>query len=212
MAGKTERRDTFRSRQVLGWEGTGRTQWRMVRSFSERRNLGGGSWLPDFLIRSVKVFTSILVFPCSWRLSFSHSVLSSSLQPMDCSTPGIPVLYHLLELAQTHVHWVSDAIQASVLCHPLLLLPSIFPSIMVFSNELALHIRCQSIAALASASVLPMNIQDWSHLGLTGLIFLQSKGLSRVFSNTIVQKHLFLGIQPFLWSNSDLHTWLLEKR
>ena len=73
-----------------------------------------------------------------------------------------------------------------ILCHPLFLLPSLFPSIRVFAS-------CGwSIGASASASILPMNIQDWSLLGLTGLISLQSKGLSRVFSNTTVQKHPFL--------------------
>ena len=61
--------------------------------------------------------------------------------PMDCSTPGFPVLHHLLELAQTLAHWVRDAIQSSVLCRPLLLLPSIFPSIRVFSNKSTLRIR-----------------------------------------------------------------------
>ena len=71
-----------------------------------------------------------------------------------------------------------------ILCHPLLLLLSIFPSIRVFSNESALCIRWPKYWASASASVLPMNIQGWFPLGLTGLIFLQSKGLSRVFSNT----------------------------
>ena len=69
----------------------------------------------------------------------------------------------------------------------------------------------QSIGASASASVLPMNIQDWSPWGWTGWISLQSKGLSRVFSNTTVQKHQFFGAQPSLWSNSYTHTWLLEK-
>ena len=69
----------------------------------------------------------------------------------------------------------------------------------------------QSIGALASTSVLPMNFQDWFPLGLTGLISLQSKGLSRVFSNTTAQKHQFFGIQPSLWSNSPIHKWLLEK-
>ena len=63
----------------------------------------------------------------------------------------------------------------------------------------------------ASASVLPMNIQDWFPLGLTDLISLQSKGLSRVFSNTTVQKHQFFGAQLSLWSNSHIHTWQLEK-
>ena len=69
----------------------------------------------------------------------------------------------------------------------------------------------QSTAASASASVLPMNIQNWSPLGWTGWISLQSKGLSRVFSNTTVQKHQFFGAQPSLWSNSHIHTWPVEK-
>ena len=69
----------------------------------------------------------------------------------------------------------------------------------------------QSTGASASASVLPMNIQDWFPLGLTGLISLQSKGHSRIFSNTTVQKHQFFRTQPALWSNSHSHTWLLEK-
>ena len=69
----------------------------------------------------------------------------------------------------------------------------------------------QSIGASASASVLPMNIQDWFLLGLTGLISLQSKGLSRVFPNTAVQKHQFFSAQLSLWSNSHIHTWLQEK-
>ena len=76
-----------------------------------------------------------------------------------------------------------------ILHHPLLLLPSIFPSIRVFSNESVLCIRGQGTGVSASASVLPMNILDWFPLGLTGLISLNSKGLSRVFSNTTVQKH-----------------------
>ena len=69
----------------------------------------------------------------------------------------------------------------------------------------------QISVASASASVLPMNIQDWFPLGWTDLISLQSKGLSRVFSNTTIQKHQFSDTQPSLWSNSRIHTWLLEK-
>ena len=80
------------------------------------------------------------------------------------------------------------------LCHSLLLLPSVFPRIRVFSNESVLHIRCQSIGALASASVLPVSIQDWFPLRLTGMISLQSKGISRVFTTT-VQKHQFFDTQ-----------------
>ena len=98
-----------------------------------------------------------------------------------------------------------------ILCHPLLLPPSIFPSIRVFSNESALHIRWPNIGVSASKSVLPMIIQDWSLLGWTGWIFLQSKGLSNVFSNTTVQKHRFFSTQPSSQSNSHIHTWLLEK-
>ena len=127
--------------------------------------------------------------------------------PMDCSTPGFPVHHHLPELAQTHVHWVSDTIQPSVV----LLLPSILPSIRVFSNEWALLIRWPKYWSFNFASVLPMNIQDWFPLGWTGWISLQSKGLSRVFSNTTVQNNQFLGAQLSSQSNSHIHKWLLEK-
>ena len=82
-----------------------------------------------------------------------------------------------------------------ILCCPLLLLPSIFPSIRVFSNESTLHMSGQSIVVSASTSVIPMNTQDWSPLGWTGRISLQSKGFSRVFSNTTVQKHQFFCTQ-----------------
>ena len=98
-----------------------------------------------------------------------------------------------------------------ILCHPLLLLLSVFPSIRVFSKESVVRISGQSIGVSASASLLPMNIQDWFPLGLTGWISLLSKGFSRVFSNTTVQKHLLFSTQPFLWSNSHIRTWLLEK-
>ena len=87
-----------------------------------------------------------------------------------------------------------------ILCHPLLL-PSIFPSIRVFSNESVLHIRWPKYWSF-SFSFSPSN----EYLGLTGLISLQSKGLSRVFSNTTVQKHQFFGTQPSLQSNSHIHT------
>ena len=69
----------------------------------------------------------------------------------------------------------------------------------------------QSIGVSASASILSMNIQGWFPLGLTALISLQSKGLSRVFSNTTFRKHQFFGSQPSLWSNPHIHSWLLEK-
>ena len=93
-----------------------------------------------------------------------------------------------------------------ILCCPLLLLPSVFPSIRVFSSESVLPIRWPKHWSFSLASVLPMNIQGWFPLGWTGLISLQSKGLSRVFSNTTIQKHQFFGAQLSLWSNSHIHT------
>ena len=137
------------------------------------------------------------------------SAVSTLCNPMDCSMPGFPILQQFPELAQTHVHWVSDATNHLILCPPLL--PSIFPSIRVISNESALGIKEPKYWASASASFLPMNIQDWFPLGLTGLISVLSKGLSRVLSNTTAQKHQFLGPHPSLWSNSCIYEGLLEK-
>ena len=105
-----------------------------------------------------------------------------------------------------------------IFCRLLLHPPSIFPSIRVFSNESALHIRWPKYCSF-SFSICPSNEYsglisfriDWFHFRLTGLISVQSKGLSRVSSNTTVQKHQFLSTQLSLWSNSHTHTWLLGK-
>ena len=102
--------------------------------------------------------------------------------PMDCSTPGLPVHHQLLEFTQTHVHWVGDATQPS---HPL---SSPFPPALNLSQHESFPMS-QLFGVSASTLVLPMNTQDWFPLGWTGWISLQSKGLSRVFSNTTVQKH-----------------------
>ena len=135
--------------------------------------------------------------------------------PMDM--PSLPVLHYLPELAQTHVHWVSDTIPPSTsssVVHPatppLSSYPQSFPVSESFPLSWHFPSGGQSIVASASTSVLPMNFQDWFPLGWTGLISLLSKGMSRVF-NTTVEKHNFLGTQPILWSNSHIHTWLLEK-
>ena len=96
-----------------------------------------------------------------------------------------------------------------ILCYPLLLLFSIFPSTGSFPMSQLFASGGQSIGA--SASVLPMNIRGWFPLGLTGLISLLSKGLSRVFSRTTIGKHQFFIAQSSLWYNSDILTWLLEK-
>ena len=156
----------------------------------------------------------------TWRgRAHTHAkiLFSSVAQPCpilshltDCSTPGFPRHHQLADPAQ-NVRHVGDAIQPS---HPLSSPsppPTIFPSIRVFFNEQFFTPGGQSIGASASASVLLMNIQYWFPLGWTGLIFLQSKGLSRVFSSTTDQKHQFFGSQLSLWSNSHIHTWLLEK-
>ena len=110
--------------------------------------------------------------------------------PMNCSVPGFPVLHHLPEFAQTHVHWVSDTIQPS---HPITLFsscPQFFPESGSFPMSRLFTSGGQSIRASASASVLPVNIQGLFSLGLTGFISLPSKGLSRVFSSARVHTNL----------------------
>ena len=146
----------------------------------------------------------------------SHIVVVQSLSrvwisdTMDCSTPGFAVHHQLPELAQTHAHWVGDAIQT--FC-PLL---SPFPPAFYLSQHQGLFQWISSLYQVAKAVEfqlhhLQMHIQHWFSLGLTGLISLQSKGLSRVFSNTTVQTHLFFTTQPSFLSNSHIHIWLLEK-
>ena len=130
---------------------------------------------------------------------------------MNCSTPGLPVLNYLPEFAQIHVHWVSDAIQPAHPLSPHFSCPQSFPASESFPTSQLFTWGGQSIGASASASVLPMNIQGWFPLGLTGWTSLQSKGLSRVFSNTTVQKHQLFDTQLSSQSNSHIHTWLLEK-
>ena len=98
-----------------------------------------------------------------------------------------------------------------ILCRPLLLLLSMFSNIRVFSKELALYIRWPKYWHLSFSISPSNNCEDWFPLGWTVWLSLQSMGLTRVFSNTTVQKHQFFGVQPSLWSNFHFHTWLLEK-
>ena len=148
-------------------------------------------------------WTKCLQIGSSYDLLFSSvaQLCLSLCNPVDCSTPGLPVHHQLSELAQTHVHWVQW-------CHP-----TISSSVISFSSRLQSFPASgsfprsqffasggQHIGVSASASVLPVNIQDWFPLGLTGWISLQSKGLSRVFPSTTVQKHQFFDSQPSLWS------------
>ena len=130
--------------------------------------------------------------------------------PMDCSTPGFPVLHHLLGFAQTHVLWVGNPIQISSSVIPFSSCLQSFPASGSFPMSWFFALDGQSIGASASA-FLPKNIQGWFPLGLTGLISLQSKALSRVFSNTRVGKHQFFSIQPSLLPKSHIRARLLEK-
>ena len=114
---------------------------------------------------------------------------------MDCSTPGLPVHHQLLELEQTHVHQVGDAIQISSSVAPFSSRLQSFTASGSFQMSQFLASDGQSIGVSTSASVLPMNIQNWFPLGWTDCISLQSKGLSRVFSNTTVQNHQVVGLE-----------------
>ena len=134
-----------------------------------------------------------------------HSIQFSSVQLLSrvrfFATPWIAARQASLSITNSQSLLKLTSIQSVlpsnhlILCHPLLLPPPAFPSIRVFSNESALHIRWPKYCVSASASVLPTNIQDWFPLGWTGLISLQSKGPSRVFSSTTVQKHQFFNTQ-----------------
>ena len=132
--------------------------------------------------------------------------------PMNRSTPGLPVHHQLPEFTQTHAHRVSDAIQPS---HPLLSPSSPAPNPSqhqgLFQWSQLFAWGGQSIGVSASASVRPVNTQDWSPSGWTGWISLQSKELLRVFSNITVHKHQFFGTQLSSQSNSHVRTWPLEK-
>ena len=131
--------------------------------------------------------------------------------PMNRSTSGLPVHHQHPEFTQSHIHRVSDAIQPS---HPLSspTPPAPNPSQhQSFPMSQLFAWGGQSTGVSTLASVLPMNTQDQSPLERIGWISLQSKGLSRVFSNTTVQRYQFFGTRLSSQSNSQIHTWLLEK-
>ena len=143
-------------------------------------------------------------------LLFSGSDISGLCDPVDCSMPGFPVLHYLLKFAHTHVHWVDDAIQSS---HPLFS-PS-FPVHNLYKHQgLFQWVGSSHRPKYWSFSFIISPSNKYSGLisfKITGLISLLAKGLSRVFSNTTVQKRQFFSIQPSSLSNSHIHTWLLEK-
>ena len=132
-----------------------------------------------------------------WPYGLQHArLLSPPLSPRVCSN-SCPLSW-----------WCHPTISSSVV--PFSSFPQSCPASGSFPVSWLFTSGGQSIGASVSASVFPMNIQGWFPIGLTGLISLQSKGLSRVFSNTRVQKHQFFGAQPSLWSSCHIHTWPLE--
>ena len=169
----------------------------------EKRKLGG---------KLIKFKQDLLVVSHAHSVQFSCSVVPDPLWPhglqharLPCPPPT-PEVYSNSCLSHW---WCHPTISSSVILFSSWL--QSFPASQSFPMSQFFTSGGQSIGVSASASVLPMNIQGWFPLGLTGLIFLQSKGLSRVFCNTIVQNHQFFGAQLFLWSNSHIHTWLLER-
>ena len=145
-------------------------------------------------------------------VQFGHSVTSDSLRPhglqharLPCPSPTPGACSNSCPLNR----WCHPTISSSVV--PFSSCLQSFPASGSFPVSRFFTSDGQSIGISASTSVLPMNIQDWFPLGWTGWISLQSKGLSRVFSNTTVQKHQFFSTQLALWSNCHIHTWLLEK-
>ena len=145
-------------------------------------------------------------------VQFSHSVMSNSLQPHELQhakppcpspTPGVHSSWCPLS------RWCHPAISSSAV--PFSSCPQSLPASGSFPMSQLFASGGQSIGVSASASVPPMDTQDWSPLGWTGWISLQSKGLSRVFSNTTVQQHQFFSTQLSSQSNSHIHTWPLEK-
>ena len=139
------------------------------------------------------------------NFQFSGSVMSDSLLPYGLQHTGLPCPSPTPGACSNSCQWCHPTISSSII--PFSCLQS-FPASGSFPMRRFFASGGQSIGA--SASVLPMNTQDWFPLGLTGLILL-SQGLSRVFSNTTIQKHQFFSPQPSFWSNSHTHTWLLEK-
>ena len=144
-------------------------------------------------------------------VQFNHSFVSDSLQyhglrhaRLPCPSPTPRACSNSCPFSQ----WCHPTISSSVVSSSCL---QSFPASGSFLMSWLFTSGGQSTGASASASVLPMNIQSWLPLKFSGLISMQSKGLSRVFSNTTVQKHQFLSAQPSLWANSPIHMWLLEK-
>ena len=147
------------------------------------------------------------LYCCSVHFSSVAQLCPTLCDLMNRSTSGLPVHHQLLEFTQTHVHWVGDAIQPSHPVVPFSSCPQSSPSSESFQMSQLFASGGQSTGASASTSVLPMNTQDWSPLGWTGWISLQSKGLSRVFSNITVQKHQFFSAELYSPTLTSIHDY-----
>ena len=145
-------------------------------------------------------------------VQFSRSVMSNSLRPYGLQHARLPCLSPTPKACSNSgpsSRWCHPNISSAVI--PFSSCPQSLPASGSFPMSQFFTLGGQSIVVSASASVFPVNIQDWFPLGLTGWISLQTKGLSRVLSNARIQKHQFFSVQISLWSNSHIHTWLLEK-
>ena len=153
---------------------------------------------------SLTVTFILSTFYCCCLVAKSRPTLCN---PTDCSTAGLPAPHHLSEVAQVHVHWISDAIQPS---HPLM--PSSSLNLSQHQGLFQWISSSHQVAKILEFSIIPSNEYsglisfriDWFDL-------LASKRLSKVFFSTTVWKHQFFGTQAFLWTNSHFHLWLLEK-
>ena len=162
--------------------------------------LGYGNYIRQKANEQINLFLLI-------RSVMSNCLRARGLQHsrLPCPSPSPGVCSNSCPLSQ----WCHPTISSSVV--PLSSCLQSFPASGYFPMSWLFTSSGQSTGVSASTSVRPMNIQDWFSIGRTSWISLQSKGLSRVFSNTTVQKHQFFGTQPSLWSNSNIHIWLLEK-
>ena len=154
----------------------------------------GSEW-PPYQFSSVQSLSRVWLFASPWITARQASLSITNSQSL------LKLMSIELVMPSSHL----------ILCRPLIFLPPVLPASESFPMSQLFPWGGQSIRVSTLASVLPMNTQDWSPLGWTGWISLQSKGLPRVFSNTTVQKHQFFGAQLSSQSNSHIHTWPLEK-
>ena len=180
----------------------------------QEATVGTGHGTTDWLQIGKGVYQGCILSPCLFNFYTEFSSVQLLSRVRLFATPWIAAHQASLSIANSRslLKLISiESVMPSkhlILCRPLLLLPSIFPSIRVFSSESALCTGGQSIRVSASAPVLPMRVQSWFSLGLTGLISLLFKRLARAFSSTTVRKHQLFSTLPSLLSSSHICTWL----